>query len=311
MLNSDLIYIAGGGHSGSTLLDLIIGSSTNAFGLGELHFFNSYNYDIEDPKLYDINKRVCSCGEEFEDCEFWSDVKEKIGKKINISRFYSFRETLEILWNIICPIKSLRFNVANTDYLVLFKSILAVCKENGQQVSYLLDSSKDPRSLVKLESLLGQDKIKVIFLVRDIRGYVNSYSNPNKWRVKDAGLKPENFLRVACRWLTVNLSIVLYTKLHDIDSVKIVYDEFCQNPDNTLKKLKEKWGVDIPDLYIERIHKTEYHNIHGNLMKFSHIDRIKWDKSWTNQLPKWKKMIIDIFFGWANYWFVLSELKDK
>lgn len=310
-MNSKLIYIAGGGHSGSTLLDLIIGSSSNVMGLGELHFFNSYNYDLDDPKLYDINKRVCSCGKEFENCEFWSDVKRDTGKKIDISRFYTFWETVKTIWNIICPFEVLRFDVGNIDYQILVQSILRVCKRNGQSIDYLLDSSKDPRSLLKLESVFGKDKLKVIFLVRDIRGYVNSYSNSDKWRVKDAGLKPENFLRVAIRWLFVNLSITVYTKLHNIECVKIVYDEFCQNPDRTLQALNEKWGVNISDDYIEEIHETEYHNIHGNLMKFSQIKSIRWDKSWAKQLPKWKKIIIDIFFGWANYWFVLSELKEK
>lgn len=310
-MKSDLIYISGGGHSGSTLLDLLIGSSPNVFGLGEVHYFNSYNYEIDDPKLLDINKRKCTCGEEFKDCNFWNNVIRNSCKNLNISRMYSLSETLKVSWNIICPFEILRFNISNSDDLTLFQSILQTKNEEEISLDYLLDSSKDPRRLVKLESLLGKKKIKVIFLVRDIRGYVNSYSNPQKWRVKDAGLKSQNFLRVSLRWLAVNFSIVVYLKLHNIDSIKIVYDDFCQNPERTIEKLRKKWGFDIPEDYISEIHKTKYHNIHGNLMKFSNIDKIELDNSWEEQLPKWKKRIINIFFGWANYLFVQSELEKN
>jgi hypothetical protein len=304
-----IIFIAGGGHSGSTLFDLIIGSSSNVFGLGEVSFFNSYNRNSEDPKLYSINTKKCSCGREFKDCWFWNRVKKYAGKELDIPRNYTFIETVKASWNIICPVSSLRFNLSNHDDEKLFKAVSKVRDENQEKTDFLVDSSKDPRRLLKLESLLSNEKLKVIFLVRDIRGYVNSYSNPKKWRVKDAGLQPQNFLRVAFRWLAVNLSLKVFLALHDIDSINVVYDQFCQNPEQSLARIRETWGVDIPEDYINSIRETEYHNIHGNLLKFSEIEKVRWDRSWENQLPGWKINTINLLFGWANYWFVLSKLK--
>lgn len=309
MKQPDIVFIVGGGHSGSTLMDLIIGSSSNAFGLGEVCFFNSYNYGLHDSKLYDINTRICSCGSEFEKCKFWDRVGDHFEGEVNISKNYTLKETLKGIWNIVCPFSPFRFNISNNDDGELFNAVVKVLSEKNDTTDYLIDSSKDPRRLLKLESLLQKEKLKVLFLVRDIRGYVNSYTNPDKWRVKDAGLKPQNFLRVAFRWLAVNLSIKIYLALHDIDSIFVVYDQFCQNPDYTLNKIREKWGIDIPIDYISSIRETEYHNIHGNLLKFSNIEDIRWDQSWKEQLPAWKKITIDILFGWANYLFVLSRIK--
>jgi hypothetical protein len=304
-----IIFIAGGGHSGSTLFDLILGSSSNVFGLGEVGFFNSYNRNSDDPKLYSIKTKKCSCGREFKDCWFWNRVKKYAGKELNIPRKYTLIETVKAFWNIICPISSVRFNLSNHDDEKLFKAVSKVRDENQEKTDFLVDSSKDPRRLLKLESLLCNEKLKVIFLVRDIRGYVNSYSNPNKWRVKDAGLQPQNFLRVAFRWLTVNISLKFFLALHDIDSINIVYDQFCQHPERTLAKIRNKWGVDIPLDYISSIKETKYHNIHGNLIKFSNIENIRWDQSWKSQLPRWKIIIINLLFGWVNYLFVQSRTK--
>lgn len=298
MQDYKLIYIAGGGHSGSTLLDLILGASSNGFGMGEVCFYNSYRYQLDDPKLYAIKSNKCSCGNDFDNCSFWNEVHQESGKNLDISRRYSIIDSFKTVWNIICPVKFVRFDMKNPDDHLFFDSVLKVL--NGNKPKFLIDSSKDPRRLLMLESLLGKKKLKVIFLVRDIRGYVNSYSNPNKWRVIDAGLKPQNFLRVAFRWAIVNIFLVIYLKLQKIDYLKISYDKFCQNPDEQLLKIKKKWSLNIPINYLEAVKKKEYHNIHGNLMKFSNINKIKWDRSWAEQLPTWKKSTVDILFGWLN-----------
>ncbi|WP_164905182.1 hypothetical protein [Aequorivita ciconiae] len=42
--NITVLYIAGNGHSGSTLLDIIIGSSSDFFSAGELTFITEILY---------------------------------------------------------------------------------------------------------------------------------------------------------------------------------------------------------------------------------------------------------------------------
>lgn len=303
-----LIYIVGGGHSGSTLLDMILGTSPEVFGTGEAYFYNSYNDKIKDPKLYEVHKRVCSCGREFDECPFWNVVKEIADKKMSVDRKFSFLETIKTIWNILVPWKLIQFDIRNLDDQNFMDSVHKALDDPKN--CYLLDSSKDPRRLLQLEQTFGEERIKLIFLVRDIRGYINSYTNPNKWRVLEAGLRPENFIRTGFRWIAVNLSIKAYLTIHNVDAIKIEYDQFAKYPDRILYKVQEKWGLNIPDDYLDVMRKQTYHNIHGNLVKFSNIKEIKWDKSWERELPVWKKIAIQILFGWANYWFVHSENKS-
>ena len=62
-----LIYITGNGHSGSTLLDMLIGSHSECITLGEIH------------QLTLKAKGVCACGAaNYKECEFWRDVDSRL-----------------------------------------------------------------------------------------------------------------------------------------------------------------------------------------------------------------------------------------
>ena len=66
-----LIYISGGGHSGTTILDLMISTSPEVFSIGE-----GKHYD--DRILGKNSTKSCSCGKSYSECEFWKEIKAKI-----------------------------------------------------------------------------------------------------------------------------------------------------------------------------------------------------------------------------------------
>lgn len=61
-----LIYILRSGYSGSTILDLLLGSHSEIEGVGEF-----YHYD-EVVK----NNGICTCWRKINDCPFWSEVRK-------------------------------------------------------------------------------------------------------------------------------------------------------------------------------------------------------------------------------------------
>ena len=310
-MNSKILYIVGGGHSGSTLLDVIIGSSENVVSLGEVYFFNSYNYDINDPKLYSVNSKICSCKKEFSHCDFWSDVKKIANKDLSISRIFTLSESFKILWNIYSPFKKLSFKLKKEDNKLFFDSIEQKLNRDEVNYNYLIDSSKDPRRLVRLVEEVGKENVKAIHIVRDVRGYVNSYCNKNKWRVKDAGLKTENPLIVTLRWIVVNVASRYFIKKNKIDNIHISYDLFTQSPQEYISTLNTQFNIEIPENFLEVINSKTYHNIHGNLMKFKKIKEIKKDKSWFSELPFITKKFLDIFLYPFNKAFVYRDSISK
>jgi hypothetical protein len=73
--DNKIIYIVARGHSGTTILDIILGNSEDAFSCGELI-----------SGISQINPK-CSCGEELKDCVFWKNIKKEIENKINWDKF--------------------------------------------------------------------------------------------------------------------------------------------------------------------------------------------------------------------------------
>jgi hypothetical protein len=64
---SRLLAIASAGHSGSTLLDLLIGNHSLVSSAGEMNRLTLYPYD-----------RVCACGSTVTDCDHWKAVLEAL-----------------------------------------------------------------------------------------------------------------------------------------------------------------------------------------------------------------------------------------
>ena len=307
-MKSKIIYIVGGGHSGSTLLSLLIGSSDNVFSLGEVYYFNSYNDPVSDPELFSVFKNQCTCGEIFGECEFWSKVNKMFDKPVTITRKISIFEFVKTIWNMISPFKDLfQFKLANGDDKYFFNAIETVVMDFNKKCDYLIDSSKDPRRLARLKELVGVENIFVIHLIRDGRGYVASYNSKNKPRAREWGLKVENFFITGVKWMAINIITRMYLKKYQFQAIQISYDLFCRNPQNYINVLNERLNLNISKQYIKKINNSVYHDIHGNWMRHKKIKAIQYDGSWKKDLSLSKRIVLTALLSPVNKRFVLHD----
>jgi len=142
----NVVYIASLGHSGSTILDMALGCSPNAVGLGEVSTILRANRDelSNDPRF---SHALCSCGSALADCTFWSRAKESLLAKENIAEYENYEKIMRVF-----------------------------CDEYGESAT-LLDSSKEPNNY--LIPLHKHNNLKVIFLIRDVRSW--SYSRRSRY----------------------------------------------------------------------------------------------------------------------------------
>ncbi len=126
-----IIYISGLGHSGSTILDMSLGTLPGVTGLGEVK-------SLLDPRTRNVHyASYCSCGKKATECEFWKKLPGEL--KDN--------ESIE----------------SNYDHLITY-----FYNHVGKE-SVLVDSSKNTYSY--LGYLHKHHTLKVIFLTRDIRSW--------------------------------------------------------------------------------------------------------------------------------------------
>lgn len=283
-----IIYILGGGHSGSTLLDLILGSTDYAFSTGELMFLDYYK-GYKSREL--AHGRVCTCAEHFDTCPFWSNID--FASKDNISKHDELGESARIFANVLNPFErwmKLRFHVGpNRDvYGRIFNESRKLKPENR----FIVDSSKDPRRLYELiqDPEIGPDRLVVIHLIRDGRGYIYSYQKA--FRV-DFGVKVRSTIACLAEWIGINLFSRLMINKYGLEAYTLSYDQFAANPTNSLHKLGEFLGIDLDgDNVLARIERTTYHNVHGNPMRKRKIAVIRRDSAWATSFSPVKRFIL-------------------
>ena len=263
-----LIYIAGSGHCGSTLLDLIIGSAPDVFSVGELSFYNIYR----DGQIY--NKKnpsyVCTCKNPFNRCPFWKEINQKADFKIK--KRYSLKENLSIVAKIIFGINS---NSIKDDSPDILEEVLKEAKKQKPETNIILDSSKDPR---RLYMLLNDPRIEILPVLLKREGFKVAMSYNNKNRPIKYGIERKNFLSsYVLRWWLVNLLCVFLLK-NKRNTIKIIYERFCKDPTYYVKLINKRFGVHIDERgYLKKLNGQTYHNIDGNRLRFKKIESIKAD----------------------------------
>lgn len=279
-----LIYISGGGHSGTTILDLMVSSSPEVFSIGE-----GKHYD--DRILGNNSTNLCTCKKSFSDCKYWKEIKEKESRKIN---FEGSLEIKHILKNFIGIIFfKIRFfqPKRNTVISSWFSSCFDGAKKLKPEIQYILDSSKDPFHLHSISSKI-ENEIFIIHIIRDCRGYAYSYNNLQR---KAKGLDIKNYVTSLIEWVLVNLLTIRVIDKFKLPFIRLSYEEFCANPEVIRKRLNSSLNIKIPSDFISAINNDIHHHIDGNNLRFKKLESIKKDDKWKKNLPNYSKLLIGFF----------------
>lgn len=292
-----VLYVLSNGHSSSTLVNLIVGTSKNCFSVGELksyHFFSSkiyFNSIMRKANPY----LLCDCNNNFENCNFWFPITQKIISKKLFPRKLHIKQRINLF--IYLFFKLPRIHQKKSEDEKLFREILIQAKHVKQKnIKYIVDSSKDLNRLI----YLSQNKnieVQVIHLIRDGRAVINSHEKQGHLCGK-----------ILFQWVSLNFFSKIFLRFHKIKHYNLSYDKFAQNPDYYIKELNKKFNLKInPKTYLEDIQKEEWHNFAGNSARWSKFTEIKYDQSWKKRMPKWKQWILTILCYVPNKLWVYNK----
>ena len=300
-----LIYIVSSGHSGSTLVDMLLGSSEHVLSIGEVFYLTAYLEACE------LRKAplgfICTCEKPVRDCPFWSEVLAKFGDTDpHLLQEHSGTSRLNwllryLLWFLTG--RRLRFGASELgDDTAL---VAALDQVSAPEIQYLCDSSKD---FTRLMILLMNPGIEVypIHLVRDPRGVAHSYGKPLR---TELGLPPRPYYPSLLRWVVVNVAARVTLWLSGRPWRVIDYERFTQDPGREVEKLNHAFDLNLsPDSFLDAMNSTERHNIGGNMMRFKKIDRIRTDEAWRQKLTPLQKVLGGVL-TFPIYW-ALSRDRD-
>lgn len=291
MQDPTLIYICSAGHSGSTLLDLLLGSHSRIVSLGEISHL---------PKNIALNTR-CSCGEDVGECEFWQSIATRINADTGLdimSRPYDFylgyfnarvivdKNVHTKLNRIVERVKQginyvdLKLSldvypkvfpkekIANRNNFLLYQTVAG---RTG--CDFVVDSSKAYMKAVNLYRY-RPEKVRVILLTRDGRGVMQSNIKRGFDRDKSVRAWKNHYQR----------AIPLFDKYINREHIhRIKYEDLALAPDHEIQQLCKFLGLQYEPGMLD-FAATVHHITNGNDMRFSQSSEIRFDSSWQKNL---------------------------
>ncbi len=264
----NILYLLGSGRSGTTLLATILNSTNTISTSGELHQFYTYLLD----------KSECSCGVIVNECEFWNLVINDMTLTPEEIQVYAKKQNNEEGHRYIPSI--LLGRKASSDYILsqekLFNAI-----SNHTNKHWILDSSKYIGRFLLLNQI-SSFKLKGIYVVRDVRGVINSFNKKVQ--------TPRKPISTILYYLLTNFfgQLVCWTNK---DVIKVKYEDFIDNPHKHIQRIYKNLLGQIRDEDTLTDVFEMPHIIGGNRLKSSKTIKIKKDTAWKTTISRPKQIL--------------------
>lgn len=284
------VYICSAGHSGSTLLDMMLGAHPSCESLGELSLL---------PMDIAMAHR-CGCGLEYHKCDLWSPILSEVSREKGVDVFSDpyvmnlgymqgmdvDRRKINALYKLKWyPIVAMKYGQQRFD--LKFLSPLVSEYDAGTHntlhlydhilrhtsKSITVDSTKRYFKAVALYQARPENT-RLVVLVRDGRGVF--YSGVKRGFSKSYSLKA---------WFNYyNRALPLFRKCVAPEHIHTVkYEKLVQDPKRVLEEICQFLKIDFDEHMLD-FRSVVHHNVNGNDMKFTSTSELRLDEAWKSKL---------------------------
>jgi len=289
-----VLYIAGVGRSGSTLLERMLGALPDCVNTGELNAIFS-RVALQDQR--------CGCGEPFSACSFWSEVGDRaFGGWASVSARVAALQPRVVrqrhLPRIVTGAAGATYRRELAEYLDahhrLFRAVAAV---SGAEV--VVDASKSAAQLAALSRIRDLD-LRVVHLVRDPRGVAHSW---NKSGIRKPQSRTGDTMgtyaphRLAVLWSALELECTALAAARP-HAARMRYEDLVAHPREALARTLEALGLSSHAHGLDHVgdHSVVLgpsHGVAGSRSRFvsGHID-LRLDDAWRSALPATARRVV-------------------
>jgi hypothetical protein len=286
------VFICAANHSGSTLLDLLIGSHPDAMSLGEI---------TQLPKNLALNTR-CSCGAPIRECPLWATVVDDLAALPKFSRIHADPYVLDLGFFEASTVIDARRQTAlrglkrralyaaayahwvwRVPFLALLTRPLVRRARNKlllfdvvaqlEKRPLLVDSSKHYLEAAALY-LTAPARTKIVFLVRDGRAVF--YSGLKRGRARRAALDTwrNTYARAEPLFRRIASSGAL---------LRVRYEDLAADPARELQRICRFIDLRFDDRMLD-FRSRPHHVANGNDMRLKDGAAIRIDEAWKQAL---------------------------
>jgi hypothetical protein len=289
-----VLFIAGIGRSGSTLLDRVLGTLPGIQSLGEV--VHLWQRGV-------VADETCGCGRPFHACSFWESVGTKAfggWRAIDVPAVEAMKAAVDrtrFVPLLAAPRLGPGFPSKVAAYAeVLGKVYAAAAEVSGASV--LVDSSKHVSTACLLRHVPGVD-VRVVHLVRDPRGVAYSWTKELERPEAGPGGMMARYspVRSSLYYLMQNTMLEALA-LSRTPRLRMRYESFVAEPRTQVSRVLDLVGMPGADLgHIEQaaVELSPNHNIGGNPMKLrSGTTALCRDDAWRTELPAGDRRLVSI-----------------
>ena len=291
-----VLYIAGWGRSGSTLLGRILGEVEGFFLVGELRYFWDRGL---------IENRLCSCGATFENCPVWQKVMSRAfeGKsRVDAKKLVDLRERgLRTRHILLAPVYG--NPQVKLDRLGEYLAMLGDLYRAVQDVSgarFIVDTSKFPSYGYILQNITEID-LYVLHLVRDPRAVAYSWESRRKPKMRadnspDDLMIPHNYIKSSLVWNEWNFAIERTWRRSPRRYMLLRYEDFVEDPQSSVRNILRFMGEGLSELPFkgeQEILPGAFHTFSGNPDRFrSGTIKIRPDREWKQRMSSARQAVV-------------------
>lgn len=254
-----VLYIAGWGRSGTTIVDNILNSYDSVVSTGELVYLWQRGL---------IQDRSCGCGRRFSRCDFWQDVLDAAfgdrrpdpHRVMTLGRqAVRLRHTPTLLGGRLNPEAEEYARI----YVRLYRAVAEVSRAR-----LIVDSSKTPSVAALLSRMPGVDPY-LLHMIRDPRAVTHSWQRA----APAPGAPSPSVTAGSLHWLMRNALIERLAAGRPDRYRRLRYEDFVARPRPTVEKVLAFTGVPHnrgPFVTDTTVRLSANHNVAGNAGRMRH-----------------------------------------
>jgi Sulfotransferase family len=288
-----VVYLAGFGRSGSTLVERMLGAAPGWTNVGEL---------VDLARAVARADELCGCGARFSRCPVWTSVgelafggwsDEVLDRLVGLHRAAARQRHLPRM--LARGVPSDQLTNLRTAYDRIYR---AVAEVTGAHV--VVDASKGPALGQALAGSPDLD-VRVLNVVRDPRAVAWSWNREvtrphatdgeaRMWRIAAP--------RAAAQWSALQLEVQAIAGIGGPRSARIRYEDFVADPVRTLVSATTDLGVplsadDLPAVHGGALRLGPSHGLSGNPSRFRSGEiPLRRDDSWTREMPLGSRRVV-------------------
>lgn len=285
-----VLYIAGPGRNGSTLLDKVLGQHPDIFAGGELS--RLWLRGLQ-------QRRRCGCGQSVPDCPVWSRIIAAAFGVVTDEYVADTERRLAAASRghfMVTGRQPAHADVLRSQLSTLYQGIA-----NETDAEVIVDSSKTPGYLHLLRSTPGLD-VRTVHLVRDPRAITYSWQR-GKIQTDELvprPMQPAGPLAVATGWTAWNLMLEGSRRRHAGTTLPLRYEDFMAAPVPTLVSVLEFAGLSSSSEHLpfrdqRSLTLEPTHSVSGNPGRFKNgLTTMKEDMQWQSRLSARHKRLVTV-----------------